>query len=66
MDYYTPQQVADKLQLTVRTIWSYIRNGKLPASKLGREYRISEEQLDRFMKSSEVSTKEKGGQPEIE
>lgn len=54
MDYYTPQQVADKLQLTVRTIWAYIRSGKLPASKLGREYRISEEQLDRFMKSLEV------------
>mgnify|MGYP000946301294 CR=1 FL=1 len=59
MDYYTPQQVADKLQLTVRTIWSYIRSGKLPASKLGREYRISDEQLDRFMKAQEAGEKEK-------
>jgi len=57
MDYYTPQQVADKLQLTVRTIWSYIRSGKLPASKLGRDYRISEEQLERFMRAQELPTK---------
>jgi excisionase family DNA binding protein len=46
--------VADKLQLTVRTIWGYIRAGKLPASKLGREYRISEDQLTRFMQDMEV------------
>lgn len=54
MDYYSPEQVAEKLQLSVRTIWAYIRDGKLPATKLGRKYRISEEQLDRFMKSLEV------------
>lgn len=54
MDYYTPEQLAEKLQLSVRTIWAYIRDGKLPASKMGRKYRISEEQLERFMKSQEV------------
>ncbi len=54
MDYYTPEQLAEKLQLSVRTIWAYIREGKLPASKMGRKYRISEEQLERFMKSQEV------------
>ncbi len=60
MEYYTPEQVAEKLQLTVRTIWKYIREGKLPASQMGkRRYRISEEQLDRFMKAQEVGEKEK-------
>lgn len=55
MDYYTPEQVAEKLQLSVRTVWKYIREGKLPASQMGqRRYRISDEQLDRFMKSQEV------------
>lgn len=54
MDYYTPEQVAEKLQLTVRTVWKYIREGKLPASQMGkRRYRISDEQLDRFMRSQE-------------
>jgi excisionase family DNA binding protein len=59
MDYYTPEQVAEKLQLSVRTIWKYLREGKLPASKIARGYRISEEQLDRFMKSLEVNPGEK-------
>jgi len=54
LEYYTPEQVAEKLQLSVRTIWKYLREGKLPASKIARGYRISEEQLDRFMKSLEV------------
>lgn len=58
MEYYTPEQVADKLHFTVRTIYKLIRDEKLPASKIGREYRISEEQLDRFMKSQEVGGKE--------
>lgn len=55
MDYYTPEQVAEKLQLSVRTVWKYIREGRLPASQMGqRRYRISEEQIDRFMKLQEV------------
>jgi len=55
VEYYTPEQVAEKLQLSVRTVWKYIREGKLPASSMGkRRYRISDEQLDRFMKSQEV------------
>ncbi len=60
MDYYTPEQVAEKLQLSVRTIWAYIREGKLPASKMGRKYRISDEQLDRFMAAQETT----GDKPE--
>jgi len=54
VDYFTPEQVADKLQFTVRTIYRLIHEGKLPASKIGRKYRISDEQLDRFMKSLET------------
>ncbi|MDD2212171.1 MAG: helix-turn-helix domain-containing protein [Syntrophomonadaceae bacterium] len=54
MDYYTPEQVAEKLQLSIHTIWKYLRAGKLPASKIARGYRVSEEQLDRFMKSLET------------
>lgn len=58
MDYFTPEQVAEKLQFTVRTIYKLIRAGQLPASKIGQKYRISEEQLDRFMKAQEVGEKE--------
>lgn len=36
----TPEQAADYLQVNRETIYRYIRDGKLAASKLGRTYRI--------------------------
>jgi excisionase family DNA binding protein len=42
----TPEQVAEYLQLDRETIYRYIRNGKLVASKLGRAYRIKKFDVD--------------------
>ena len=36
----TPEQTADYLQINRETVYRYIREGKLIASKLGRTYRI--------------------------
>lgn len=36
----TPEQVAAYLQINKETVYRYIREGKLVASKLGRAYRI--------------------------
>ena len=41
LDYMTPEQVADFLQLNRETIYRYIREGKLEAHKFGRTYRVS-------------------------
>lgn len=54
MELYTPEMVAQKLMVSVGTVWRYIREGKLPASKLGRKYIISDEQLMRFLEQQEV------------
>ena len=35
-----PEQAADYLQVDRETIYRYIRDGKLPASRLGRTFRI--------------------------
>ncbi|HEY82261.1 MAG TPA: helix-turn-helix domain-containing protein [Dehalococcoidia bacterium] len=48
----TPEQVAGVLQLHVLTIYSYIRQGKLDAIRLGRHYRIVPEDLKRFIESN--------------
>ncbi|MDP2916566.1 MAG: helix-turn-helix domain-containing protein [Dehalococcoidia bacterium] len=45
----TPEQVADYLQLNKDTVYRYIREGKLAASKLGRNYRILKENIDLFL-----------------
>jgi excisionase family DNA binding protein len=48
----TPEQVAEVLQLHVLTVYSYIRQGKLEAIRLGRHYRIVPEDLKRFIESN--------------
>ncbi len=47
-DLLTPQEVADYLQ-PPDTIYRYIREGKLVASNLGRQYRITKKNLDLFL-----------------
>ena len=36
----TPEQAADYLQVNRETVYRYIREGKLVASRLGRAYRL--------------------------
>jgi excisionase family DNA binding protein len=45
-DILTPEQAAAYLQVNRETIYRYIRDGKLVASKLGRSYRIPRTSLD--------------------
>lgn len=59
MDIYTPEELAAKLQVAVRTVYKLIKSGQLPASQVGRQYRISDEQLDRFMKSQETTNQDR-------
>ena len=48
----TPEQVAGMLQLHVLTIYNYIRQGKLNAVQLGRNYRVVPEDLTHFIESN--------------
>lgn len=43
---YTPEQVAKLLQVDVSTIYSYIRQKRLLATRLGRVYRIPAEAVE--------------------
>jgi excisionase family DNA binding protein len=51
----TPEQVADYLQLNKDTVYRYIREGKLVASKLGRNYRIPRRNVDLFLLATSTS-----------
>ena len=42
----TPDQAAEYLQVSRETVYRYIRQGKLLASRLGRSYRIPKRNLD--------------------
>ena len=40
-DLYSPEQVAQRLGLHVRTIRNYVREGRLQAVRIGKQYRIA-------------------------
>lgn len=48
-EFYTPQEVADKLKVNIRTLYRWIREGKLKAIKVGELWRISETELNKLL-----------------
>ncbi|WP_433724191.1 helix-turn-helix domain-containing protein [Actinoplanes sp. CA-051413] len=45
-DMYSVEQVAERLGLHVRTVRNYVRDGRLKAVKIGKQYRIARADLD--------------------
>jgi excisionase family DNA binding protein len=45
---YSVEQVAEILGLHVRTVRSYVRDGRLRAVRIGKQYRIAQADLDAF------------------
>ena len=52
--YLTPQEVAKELQLNTLTVYGYIKRKTLLAIKMGRNYRIAKEDLDKFIESNKT------------
>ncbi|ABX42160.1 helix-turn-helix domain-containing protein [Lachnoclostridium phytofermentans] len=50
--FYTINQVAEILDMHHKTIRNFISNGKLRASKVGKQWRVSDDDLNSFMKNS--------------
>ncbi|MFI6737002.1 helix-turn-helix domain-containing protein [Nonomuraea sp. NPDC050451] len=48
MERYTVEQVATLLGLHVKTVRNYVRDGRLPAVRIGKQYRIAKEDLAAF------------------
>ncbi len=45
-ELYSVEQVAERLGLHVRTVRNYVRDGRLKAARIGKQYRIAREDLD--------------------
>lgn len=54
---YTCEQVANRYSVKKMTVWEWIRKGKLPAIKLGKEYRVREGDLQAFESRCEAAGK---------
>lgn len=54
-DFYSPDEVAGLLDLHVRTVRRYIREGRLKASRIGKQYRIAASDLESFVGSNQFT-----------
>jgi excisionase family DNA binding protein len=52
---YSVEQVAERLGLHVRTVRNYIRDGRLKAVRIGKQYRIAPEDVAALMGQPAVS-----------
>lgn len=56
---YTMDEVADILKVTKRTLYTYVKAGKLQAVKIGKYWRVSEENLQAFISTGSSPLEEK-------
>jgi excisionase family DNA binding protein len=54
-DLYTCAEVAQRYGVEKFTVWEWIRKRKLGAIKLGKEYRISVDDLQQFENSRRIN-----------
>ncbi len=53
----TVDQVAAYLQLNRLTVYRYVREGKIPAARIGKVYRVLRADVDRFLENMKVPAK---------
>jgi len=54
-NYYTLKDIAERLQVSYRTVYRWVRAGKLPAYKFGTEWRVKESDLREFIERHRAS-----------
>lgn len=53
---YTPEEIANLLKISVPTVRRLIREGELEAVPVGKQYRITQEALDKFLSRRKQSS----------
>ncbi|MDD3487846.1 MAG: helix-turn-helix domain-containing protein [Candidatus Pacebacteria bacterium] len=53
-EYYTAQELADKLRVNIMTIYRYIKARKLKAYKMSKEFRIGKKEFNKFLNKLEI------------
>lgn len=54
-EFYKAEELSEKLQVNIMTIYRYIKAKKLKAYKIGKEFRIDKKEFNQFLNS--VKTK---------
>ena len=53
IEWLTPEEIANELKVSVKTVYKLLRAGELGSVKLGRSWRVSREHLNTFLKKQE-------------
>lgn len=48
---YSCEEIAERYGVKISTVWDWIRNKKLTAMKIGKSYKVREEDLKKFEES---------------
>lgn len=53
-EFYTSQELAEKLRVNIMTIYRYIKAGKIEAYKFGKEFRIDKKEFDNLLNKTKT------------
>ena len=59
----TAEDVAERMGVSVYTVWRWVKSGQLRAYKPGKQYRIRQSDLEEFLRAREVRPKAPGRSP---
>lgn len=48
-EFYKAEDLAEKLDVNIMTIYRYIKSGRLKAYKIGKEFRIEKKEFNNFL-----------------
>lgn len=52
-EYYTPAEIAEKLNVSASAVYRWISDGKLRAARFGKSRRVSHAALEEFIRRAE-------------
>ena len=55
MEIYKTKEIAEKLDIHITTVRKLIKTGELEAKKVGKGYRITENQLRRYLEGDNTT-----------
>lgn len=54
-NHYSLEEVAEMLGVTYQLIYRLVRSGEIPAARLGKLYRVSKHDLERYLEQSKTA-----------
>lgn len=58
--YITTKEIAAELRIAKYVVWRLIREGEIPATRVGKEYRILRRDFDEYLKRRSTPKKTNG------